>query len=331
MKSYLSLSSIAVACAISLVAVGAQAAFISKSSGATTPTPSDFSAPFAGHPNKVGYNHPNANGMFLETFQAKCPTGQKVGSALFKIKVKKLGAGTSSSDNDALAFWDGGAVAFNTYLWSASDAVGAVKTLNFNMAALPPVGAGVINSPNSGAGGSGMALFNDADFSFSVQDDTSVLEASLEYSCSPDEPARKGLTWGTYPADPVTGSITVSCQGQSASPKPGGACDPYNGDTPGTTVLPVLCFRKLGLPNPVPNAAPTSDPAYWSGVWWPPRQPSAQLPRAGPRAAKSMATALRSSGRVGWWLSTTWARAWAGSSAPSATLATRVRSASGST
>jgi hypothetical protein len=263
MKSFFSLSAVAVACAISLIAVDAHAAVINKNSGATTPTVSDFGAPFAGHPNKVGYNHPNSDGMFLETFQVKCPKGQKVTGAKFNIKVKKLGQGAGSSDNDALAFWDSGAPVFNTYLWTANDPAGTVKSLSLDLSALPAVGAGVINSPT---GGDGKTLFSDGDFSFSVQDDTSVLSASLEYVCGADDPGKKGMTFGVNADNPITGTTTLACQGAPASPNPNqGACDPYQGDTPGTTALPVLCIKKLGLPNPVPDVMPSSSPPHWSG------------------------------------------------------------------
>jgi hypothetical protein len=77
---------------------------------------------------------------------------------------------------------------------------------------------------------------------------------------------KKGMTWGVYPIDPTTGTITVSCQGAPASPNlPSGSCDAYNGDTPGTMRLPVLCFNRLGQPYPVSNSLPNSQPAYWSG------------------------------------------------------------------
>ena len=77
---------------------------------------------------------------------------------------------------------------------------------------------------------------------------------------------KKGMTWGVYPSNPITGTAYVSCQGAPNSPNPNqGACNPYAGDTPGNLLLPVLCFKALGLPNPVANVNPASDPAFWSG------------------------------------------------------------------
>lgn len=279
MNSIARFTAIALVSALGSFAFSANAALINKNSGATTPNLADFSTAFANHPHKVGYNHPGSDGMFLETFRASCPKGQKAANALFKIKVKKLGQGSSSSDNDALAFWDSGGVTFNTYLWTANDPAGTVKTLSIVLSALPaadPPGPGqvVINSP---PGGDGMALFNDGDFSFSVQDDTSVLEATLEYGCAPE--VKKGTTWGVYPSHAVTGTALVSCQGAPALPSPNTAgCNAYAGDTPGTTVLPVLCFLPKGLPLPVPNVG---DPnaTHWSGgviATTPPVSPTAQ-------------------------------------------------------
>ena len=299
MKRVIRSSGLAMAAALCVATLQASAGMVVKNSGATTPNPADFSPTFNGHPNQVGYNHAGSDGMFRETFRTACEKGQKPIRALFTIKVKKLSQGRGGGDNDALAFWDGPAVpVFNTFLWTAADPAGTVKTLSYPLGTLPAVNAslGIINSVNSGTGGDGMGLLADGDFSFSVQDDTSVLEASLEYACGAGsgggiDPNKKGMTWGVYPHDPVTGTANVACQGQPASPIQSGACDPYNGDTPASMQLPVLCF--LGprpgvqppgpltslLPNPVPNAAPLSDPAFWSGgviATTPPMSPSAQ-------------------------------------------------------
>ena len=248
------LAALALTLGICGITFSADAAVINKNSGATTPTLSDFSTAFAGHPNKTGYNSSAADRMFLETFQTPCAQGQKVSSARFSITVRKLTQGANRGDNDALAFWDNQNAVFNTYLWAASDAPGTTKTLNYDVAALPPAGGGVIASP-----GNGMSLLSDFDFSFSVQDDTSVLSANLEYACTGATVGgdKKGMTWGVYPAHPVTGTATVACQGT-----PGPDCNAYTGDHACSVALPVLCMKASGLPNPVPN---TVDPQHWSG------------------------------------------------------------------
>ncbi len=241
-----------------------QAATVSKNSGATTPTLTDFATAFANHQNKAGYNNTTPDRMFVETFRATCPQGQKVVSAQFSITVRKLTQGANRADNDALAFWDNQNAVFNTYLWAATDAPGTTKTLNYNLGALPPatgingnpsVGNGVISSP-----GNGLSMFTDYDFSFSVQDDTSVLTATLEYKCDgggSGDPKKKGLTFGLYPHHAVSGIATAACQGQ-----PGPDCNPYQGDQFCTTALPVLCMKPSSLTNPVSN---TTDPQHWSG------------------------------------------------------------------
>ena len=240
----------------------AQAVTISKSSGESTPTLSDFNAQFAGHPHKVGYGNKRTDGMFLETFRLECPKGQKVSNAKFTIKLVRLSQGANAADNDALAIWDGGTQMFSAYLWQASDPVGKVSVVSLDLAALPAVSTtngnppGVIVSP---AGGNGLSVLADNDFSFSVQDDTMVESAQLEYECGgkPDDGGKKGLTFGNYDRDKVSGIATAACQGQ-----PGPDCNPYQGDTSCSALRPVLCIDRANLPNPTSN---TADPQHWSG------------------------------------------------------------------
>ena len=100
-----------------------------------------------------------------------------------------------------------------------------------------------------------------------VQAQDPVAPAAPEAKMAQSQAAvKKGMTWGVYPSNPITGTAYVSCQGAPNSPNPNhGDCEPYVGDTPGNTKLPVLCFKALGLPSPVANVNPASDPAYWSG------------------------------------------------------------------
>lgn len=252
-------SMVIAACAVSF---SAQAATITKSAGATTPILSDFNAQFAGHPSKVGYGSNKTDGMFLETFKLECPKGQKVTNAKFSIKMVRLSQGSSAADNDAMALWDGGTQTFSAYLWQASDPVGKISVVNLDLSALPPVSTtngnppGVIVSP---PGGNGLSLLNDMDFSFSVQDDTMVESAQLDYQCGgkPDDGGKKGLTFGNYDRDKVSGIATAACQGQ-----PGPDCNPYQGDTSCSAKRPVLCIARANFPNPTSN---TADPQHWSG------------------------------------------------------------------
>lgn len=247
------------------VSPSAAGAVINRKAG-NTPNLADFSTTFAQHPHQAGYNATEPDQMFLETFRPLCPSGQSAVSGNFRITVKLLQTGAS---NDALAFWDGPAgPVFNTHLWQPTDTAGTVKTLNFNLASLPPTGSPwgynqspsgpVINSP-PGNPANGLSLLSDGDFSFSVQDDTAVLDASLEYACRSTATDRKGMTWGVYPDHPVSGVTTVSCQGL-----PGGNCNAYAGDTPGSTALPVLCVFPANQPLPASMAGHPSA-AYWSG------------------------------------------------------------------
>ncbi len=275
------------ALAAATLSLASQAATIGRNSGSTSPNASDFSAAFNNHAQQVGYGNTATDRMFRETFRVECPRGQYVAKARFSIELTKLTQGANRGDNDALAFWEGGTPVFNTYLWTPGQGPGTTRSLVLDFGALPaagsalPGGGSVITSP---AGGNGMGLFTDQDFSFSVQDDTSVRAARLDYSCAMRQgdatsgtgtgvstvgvpigagnsaavdPRKTGMTWGVYPAEAVSGTITVSCQGQ-----PGTACNAYNGDTPAATALPVLCMKPSSLPNPQPN---TADAAHWSG------------------------------------------------------------------
>jgi hypothetical protein len=224
----------------------AHALTVTKNAGATTPVLSDFSAVFANHPTKIGYGPSKSNGMFLETFRTQCPAGSKVSAANFSITVQR---GQGDSGNDGLAFWDNQVAAFSTHIWG-NEPQNATKTLSYNLASLPAVGAPVLAN-----NGMGLGLVGDGDFSFSVQDDTSVLSATLEYSC--EGPPKKGLTFVIQSQNAVTGMATAACQ-LAGQPD----CNPYQGDQMCTAALPVLCMNRLNLKNPTGNP----EPQRWSGA-----------------------------------------------------------------
>lgn len=71
---------------------------------------------------------------------------------------------------------------------------------------------------------------------------------------------RKGVTWKLRGTNATTGTVIVGCDN----------CDPYQGDTPCTKALPLLCIKKTGagfpLPNPATVASANPDRYYrWSG------------------------------------------------------------------
>jgi hypothetical protein len=99
-----------------------------------------------------------------------------------------------------------------------------------------------------------------------AQTEPNAADANAKAAAAPNAAIKKGMTWGIYKPEPITGTATVSCQGAPASPKlPSGDCDPYQGDTLGTVRLPVLCFHKLNMPYPVPNTGISSGASHWSG------------------------------------------------------------------
>ena len=77
--------------------------------------------------------------------------------------------------------------------------VGAVKTVTYNIAGLPPVNSMVRHNDVWG-----MALLADCDFSFSVNDDAGVLSARLRYQCG-----HRGTHQGNLPVA-QTGSFGAS-------------------------------------------------------------------------------------------------------------------------
>ncbi len=214
----------------------ASAATITKSSGPTTPLVSDFSANFAGHPTKVGYGVVPDNTMFIETFNLDCGKDVKVSAANLSITVRRGGAGSANDSITAFANGSQNGAYLSSPIW-LSEPQGATKTMSFNVATQINV------TPNR--------------FSFAVQDDTSVLSARLEYTCAP---RKKGLTFGLYPQNTVTGMATPACQGSpGAANPPGPDCNPYEGDTYCTEQRPLLCMKSAGL------SAPPGGAGNWSG------------------------------------------------------------------
>ena len=71
--------------------------------------------------------------------------------------------------------------------------------------------------------------------------------------------APNGLTWKLLSTNPVSGTIGVGC---------GTGCNAYQGDTPCTTALPILCIKKSGpgFPLPVPSRVDNSNQYHkWTG------------------------------------------------------------------
>lgn len=72
-------------------------------------------------------------------------------------------------------------------------------------------------------------------------------------------PVAKGMTWRSVATHPTTGTISVGCAGN---------CNAYQGDTPCTTPLPMMCIRKSGpgFPLQLPTGVSNSNQYYlWAG------------------------------------------------------------------
>jgi len=64
-----------------------------------------------------------------------------------------------------------------------------------------------------------------------------VLMLSAALAWSQPQADAKGLTWKLLATNVTTGTIDVGCWN---------GCNAYQGDTPCTTALPILCIKKTG-------------------------------------------------------------------------------------
>lgn len=135
------------------------------------PTQSDFPQQTWEYPSNIaarwiaGYNTQQANRMFLETLKFKLNKGCKITAANLSLKVKATG--NKLQTNDTFGIARNGQGLFSVRIWNNGDSPTQVKTLNYNLAALPN-NANILNN-----------LSTDKRLSFYVQDDTTVQSATL--------------------------------------------------------------------------------------------------------------------------------------------------------
>ena len=145
-----------------------------KASGHLTFNEHDFPADILNYPISINeiwrakFNETKNNRMFMHTFQYKIPKGCSISKATLFLTVKNL---ATSYNNDMLGFVENGKVVFKTTLWLKKETFKTTKTLSFNLAKLPKIGS-ILNS------------LNDGDFSFYIQDDTSVDSVKLVWTQS---------------------------------------------------------------------------------------------------------------------------------------------------
>jgi hypothetical protein len=212
-----------------------EAAAVYRDSGTPTPNLSAFVPRYVQNPRRVGYGNMEEHRMFLETFRTHCkPPKMLVDSASFVITLRKLSSTVADADLSRLVFWQNGVERFNTHIWSPNEPAGTVKTLRFHLASLPPVGGAVrVND------GRGLDLLTGGDFSFSVNDDASVLSARLNYRCGSErgnpsaQPGSEISNQSYNPAPAITLPATPSPSGPTFRAKiPVGSNSP--GDAPCT-------------------------------------------------------------------------------------------------
>ena len=78
----------------------------------------------------------------------------------------------------------------------------------------------------------------------------------------PNQEVKKGMTWRVVAKNAVTGTVDVDCGYSSGHNE----CNPYKGDTPCTSKLPILCTRVLHGHKPVHVSNGSSNGRHaWSG------------------------------------------------------------------
>ena len=126
--------------------------------------------------------------VWVDTLPVRCPraSGSPV-SARFALTLRvaardareKPGAGSPPALR--IGFWERGVEHFSLRVGPGREAVGAVTTLSFDLAALPPVGGAVLRNT-----GHGLRLLQGGGLSYSVSDRTAVLQAQLSFRCGQD-------------------------------------------------------------------------------------------------------------------------------------------------
>ncbi|MFM6931348.1 MAG: hypothetical protein ACKOUT_03790 [Novosphingobium sp.] len=163
----------------------------------STPNAADFPAVFNGHPTQVGYvSHTTVgsgdNHMFRDTIPVVCPARTHLVSLGFSFTITKITDGEGAGDNDHMAFWFNGVKKYEMNVGAAAKA-GQIVSYSLDAANMPPVGTG----PNTltatySAYPQPISLLADISanqrVSFSVQDDTNVNAASVNFSCEQDAP-----------------------------------------------------------------------------------------------------------------------------------------------
>ena len=90
-----------------------------------------------------------------------------------------------------------------------------------------------------------------------ILDDTRVDFIGFAACTEPETPS--GMTFHVYADAPVAGVTHLSC----ADPKGDARCNPYSGDVPCSTELPLACFNDRG--ETAPDALSEAASNYWSG------------------------------------------------------------------
>jgi hypothetical protein len=186
---------IMLAAAIAAVSTSAMAdTVIRNDSTGSTPNNIDFPAAFNNHPTQVSYssNSSSENHMFRDTIPVVCPLRSHLVSLSFSFTIAKISDGAGAGDNDHMAFWINGTKKYEINVGQAAKA-GQIHTYTLDMANLWPVntGPGTLTTTYS-AYPTPISLVGDVNgskrLSFSVQDDTRVVNSLVNFTCEQDAP-----------------------------------------------------------------------------------------------------------------------------------------------
>ena len=145
---------------------------LSKTTGFLTFNEKDFPVDILNYPISINetwqatFDETRTNRIFMHTFQYNISKGCIVSAANLTIKIKNL---STINNNDTIGFVDNGKILFKTNLWKKNETFQTIKTLTFDLAKLPKKL-------------SLLETLNDGDFSFFIEDDTSVDSVELVWT-----------------------------------------------------------------------------------------------------------------------------------------------------
>ena len=198
MFSFGSFHRVALAAGLMMVSTSAIADSVTRNqSTGSTPNNADFPATFNSHPAQVSYLsntvvNSGDNHMFRDSIPVVCQRGTHLSGLGFTYTLVKITNGAGAGDNDAMAFWVNGVRKYEMNVGQAALA-GRIETISLDLGNLPTVGNGPHTMTTTySAYPAPISLINDVRangrLSFSIQDDTNIAQATVNFTCDQDMP-----------------------------------------------------------------------------------------------------------------------------------------------